>query len=181
MTIKRLLRLFNENNLWEWYKSIKSIINATVYHDHHRKGWFFRIGDERHGYSGSLDRGYESRQKALEGLARYYIKHYRPETPQAPEDEAPKVTTIPYYPKASTIRTYRHECYGPHTPGSGSNWVEKFIEHLNDKDELQLTDFSKSDIDHADNQGFSLAGLLDQLGYRPLYDENNNCIGATDL
>lgn len=182
MTIKRLLRLFNKDNLWEWYQSIKSIINVTVYHDHHRKGWFFRIGTERHGYKGSLDKGYENRLKALEALARYYIKHYRPATPQNGDDgEEPTVTTIPYYPRASTFREYRIECYGHHTPSSGSDWIEKIINHLNINDELQLTDFTKSDIDHRGDGGFSLAELLTKLGYRPLYDENNNCTGATDL
>lgn len=63
---------------YEWYKRERDKHGYTVYYDRNRKGWFYRdnLGN-RYGYRGSKDRGYDSRDKAIDAIQRKYRKKLR--------------------------------------------------------------------------------------------------------
>lgn len=167
-------------NLWNWYKSTKENTDISVYHDHHRKGWFFRIGKKRHGYRGSLDKGYESRQKALEALKRYLKK---PGIIADPEPEPPElITTFQYNELTSSIICgYRRLRYGGETPGSGSAYMTLFGGFEEKWPVVDITEYTKSQIEKSQDHNFVILELLHLLGYEPVYDENNRCIGMVDF
>lgn len=171
-------------NLWNWYKSIKENTDVSVYHDHHRKGWFFRIGEERHGYRGSLDKGYESRQKALEALKRYLKNHgVIGGGDTFPEPEPPElVTTFQYTPLTSDkICEYRRLRYGGETPGSGTAYYKLFNGFEEEWPVVDITEYTKSQIEKKQDHNFIILELLHLLKYEPVYDENNRCIGMVDF
>lgn len=169
--------------LWQWYKDTKENADISVYFDRFRKGWFFRIGDERHGYRGSLDKGYKNRQKALEALKRYLKKYGEPEPPTGPEPpEEPLITEIKYSRVTSPIISqYRRQCYGGHRPPTDSRYVELFRGFDEEWPTIILTEYNKRDVERMDYNSFSLKGLLNALGLQPVYDENDQCIGAREL
>ena len=168
--------------LIQWYKDTKEHANISVYFDRFRKGWFFRIGEERHGYRGSLDKGYENRQKALEALKRYLKNHgVIGGGDNFPEPE-PLITEIKYdRVTAPIISQYRRQCYGGHRPPTDSRYVEIFGGFDDEWPTVVLTDYDRRDVNRMDYNSFSLLGLLNALGLQPVYDENDQCIGAREL
>ena len=169
--------------LFNWYKDIKKYADISVYYDRLRKGWFFRIGEERHGYRGSLDKGYESRQKAIEAMKRYFKKNGEPRPPigdSFPEHKL--VTTFQYNRTTSpTICSYRRLCYGGETPPTDSIYMEIFGGFDEEWPIVDVTQWYKSKIEHRYEKDFIILELLHLLGYEPVYDENNKCIGLTDF
>lgn len=60
---------------YEWYKRERDTHGYTVYYDRKRKGWFYRDNfGNRYGYRNSKDRGYDSRDKAINAIQRKYRK-----------------------------------------------------------------------------------------------------------
>lgn len=171
----------NNGKLWKWYQSHKESTNATVYYDRNRKGWFFRIGEERHGYRGSLDKGYESRAKAIEALKRFFKKHGEPEPPIGDPEPEPLITEIKYdRVTAPIISQYRRQCYGGQRPPTDSRYIELFKGFDDEWPTITLTEYNKRDVERMDYYSFSLKGLLNALGLQPVYDENEH-IGAKEL
>lgn len=169
-------------NLLNWYKGLKEHADISVYFDRFRKGWFFRIGDNRHGYRGSLDKGYENRKKALEALKRFFKKHGEPEPQEIEEEPEVLVTEIKYSRITSLIISqYRRQCYGGQRPPTDSRYVELFGGFDEEWPTIILTDYNKRDVKRMDYNSFSLKGLLNALGLQPVYDENDQCIGAREL
>lgn len=168
--------------LIQWYKDTKEHTNISVYFDKFRKGWFFRVGEERHGYRGSLDKGYEKKRKALEALKRYLKKNGEPEPPEEPEPE-PLITEITYsrFTTAPIISRYRRQCYSGQRPPTDSRYVELFKGFDEEWPTIVLTEYNKRDVERMDYDSFSLKGLLNVLGLQPVYDENDQCIGARNL
>lgn len=168
--------------LLNWYKNIKEHVNISVYYDRFRKGWFFRIGEERHGYRGSLDKGYENRQKALEAMKRFFKKNGEPRPPEVGPEPEPLITEIKYDRiTAPIISAYRRQCYGGQRPPTDSRYVEIFGGFDDEWPTVVLTDYNKRDVNRMDYNSFSLLGLLNALGLQPVYDENDQCIGAREL
>lgn len=167
--------------LIQWYKDTKEQANISVYFDRFRKGWFFRVGEERHGYRGSLDKGYEKKGKALEALKRYLKKNGEPEQQEEIEEE-PLITEIRYSRlTAPIISQYRRQCYGGQRPPTDSRYVELFKGFDEEWPTIVLTEYNKRDVERMDYNSFSLLGLLQALGLQPVYDENDQCIGAREL
>lgn len=169
-------------NLLNWYKDLKENANISVYFDRFRKGWFFRIGEERHGYRGSLDKGYENRKKALEALKRFFKKHGEPEPIEVDDEPKTLITEIKYDRiTAPIISQYRRQCYGGQRPPTDSRYVELFKGFDKEWPTIILTDYNKCDVERMDYYSFSLKGLLNALGLQPVYYENDQCIGAREL
>lgn len=167
--------------LWQWYLDNRASEHVTVYFDRNRRGWFFKVGEERHGYRGSLDKGYEKKGKALEALKRYLKKNGEPEQPEEIEEE-PLITEIKYSRVTSPIISqYRRQCYGGQRPPTDSRYVELFGGFDEEWPTIVLTDYNKRDVERMDYNSFSLKGLLNALGLQPVYDENDQCIGAREL
>lgn len=168
--------------LLNWYKGLKENTDISVYFDRFRKGWFFRIGEERHGYRGSLDKGYENRKKALEALKRFFKKHGEPEPIEVDDEPEPLITEIKYdRVTAPIISQYRRQCYGGQRPPTDSRYVELFKGFDEEWPTIILTEYNKRDVERMDYDSFSLKGLLNALGLQPVYDENDQCIGAREL
>lgn len=63
---------------YNWYKRERNTHGYTVYYDRKRKGWFYRDNfGNRYGYRNSKDRGYDSRDKAINAIQRKYRKKLR--------------------------------------------------------------------------------------------------------
>lgn len=170
-------------NLLNWYKGLKEHADISVYFDRLRKGWFFRIGDNRHGYRGSLDKGYENRKKALEAMKRFFKKNGEPEPPVGPEPpEEPLVTAFQYNRITSPkICEYRRLRYGSSLPPSDSAYMSLFGGFEEEWPWVDVTQFYKSQIEQRQDNNFIILELLHLLEYEPVYDENNRCIGLTDF
>lgn len=167
--------------LWQWYLDKKRDLQATVYYDRYRKGWFFKINEERHGYYGSKDIGYNSRADAIKGLKRYYNAHNKDDIGYIDDgDDDDLVISIKYdvHSIASAkIRQYRIEKYGHKMPSSSSRWVD-FIEALDGNRNFNVTEFNRRDMEMT-NPGstFSFKGLLEHLGYTIVYNEDDTVKG----
>lgn len=170
--------------LWQWYKDNRAAENVTVYYDRNRRGWFFKANNERHGFRNSKDIGYSSRAQAIEGLKRY-IKKNTVVVEEVNLDDDGTVNLVQSFKWNSITRRrilrVKKDCYGHSTPSSSSNWVTKFIdsEHFMGNT-FTVTGITKADIEDEDDQTFSLLKLFHKLGYDPMYDDNNECIGLTD-
>ncbi len=168
--------------LWQWYLDNRASEHVTVYFDRNRHGWFFKANEERHGFRNSKDIGYSSRAQAIEGLKRYLAKH-TVTTEDVNLDDDGTVNLVQSFKYNSItrrkIQRIRKDCYGHSTPGSDSNWREKFIGNLVGNT-FTVTGLSKDYIEDEDANTFSLLKLFHKLGYEPMYDENEQCIGLTD-
>lgn len=170
--------------LWQWYLANKASEHVTVYFDRNRHGWFFKANDERHGYRNSKDIGYSNRAQAIEGLKRY-LKKNTVVIEEVNLDDDGTVNLVQSFKWNSITRRrilrVKKNCYGTSTPPSDSNWVTKFVqsEHYVGRT-FTVTGITKTDIEDEDGSTFSLLKLFHGLGYEPMYDENNECIGLTD-
>lgn len=179
------------SKLWQWYLSNRTAENVTVYYDRNRHGWFFKANDERHGYRNSKDVGYSSRAQAIEGLQRYLKKHTVTTEDVNIDDDGTINLVQSFKYNAITrrkIQKVKKDCYGRsrqrrrgvnNTPGSDSYWVKRFIEELH-VNTFTVTGLTKDWIEDEDTATFSLLKLFHGLGYEPMYDENEQCIGLTD-
>ena len=175
----------NKNGkLWQWYLSNRTAENVTVYYDKNRRGWFFKANNERHGYRGSKDVGYSSRAQAIEGLKRY-IKKNTVTVEEVNLDDDGTINLVQSFKYNSITRRrilrVKKDCYGHSNPTSSSYWVARFIDSENySGNTFTVTGLKKRWIEEEDENTFSLLKLFHKLGYEPMYDEDNECIGLTD-
>ena len=180
---------------YEWYKRERNSHGYTIYYDRNRKGWFYRDDfGNRYGYRGSKDRGYDSRDKAINAIQRKYKKRLKEQKAYLEENLNPHnetldidewldrppitVTSFQYSPYTSdTICTYRRNRYGGSTPPSRSAYMKLFDGFEEEWPVVDMTKYTKSQIEKKQDNNFVILELLHLLGYEPIYDENNKCIG----
>lgn len=184
---------------YKWYKRERNTHGYTVYYDRKRKGWFYRDNfGNRYGYRNSKDRGYDSRDKAINAIQRKYRKKLKEQKEYLEENLTPHnetldidewldrppitVTSFQYNPYTSdTICEYRRSRYGGSTPPSGSAYMKLFGGFVDEWPVVDMTQYTKSQIEKKQDNNFIILELLHLLKYEPVYDENNRCIGLEDL
>lgn len=170
-------------------KRHRELHGYTVFYDRNRKGWFFRDEEgNRHGFRGSLDKGYASKKKAIDAAQRYWRKKQKEKEPPIPPDY-PDPDPCPVHILPDVIVEYdaycnkcRRDCYGSKAP-SGSLYLEFFNNFEEDKPRIDIAGWSRTQMEEKDSN-FSITLMLSYQGLKPVYEKiqgTEMVVGLEDL
>lgn len=175
---------------YEWYKRERNTHGYTVYYDRKRKGWFYR--DEfgnRYGYRNSKDRGYDSRDKAINAIQRKYKKKLKEQKEylgqQIRQQQAihtrevfPSLTVLNWKPTGEALYIEFYRDYSDNLSQTAlyvafeldknrSNAIFNLVGHTEDW---------FNDEGHKD--GLAIQAFIDYLHLHIVYDDNGLSTGA---
>ena len=181
-----------KKKLLDWYKRERNTHGYTVYYDRKRKGWFYRDKyGNRYGYRNSKDRGYDSRDKAINAIQRKYRKklkeqkEYLEKTRQQQQElhtreMFPSLTVLNWKPTGEDLQA---EFY--------KNWTENlsqtaiYVAFELDKCRphaiFNLVGHTKEWFENTGHKdGLAIQEFIEYLGLHIIYDEEGKSKGAMD-
>lgn len=181
-----------KKKLYEWYKKERDTHGYTVYYDRKRKGWFYRDKyGNRYGYRNSKDRGYDSRDKAINAIQRKYRKklkeqkeYYEQQINQEQEINTreifPSLTVLNWKPTGEDLEA---EFYKDWTDNLSQTAI--YVAFELDKNRahaiFNLVGHNRAwfeDTGHKD--GLAIQEFIEYLGLHIIYDDNGISKGAMD-
>lgn len=175
---------------YEWYKRKRNKHGYTVYYDRKRKGWFYRDNyGNRYGFRNSKDRGYDSRDKAIDAIQRKYRKklkqqreYLNQQTQQQQTEHTrevfPSLTVLNWKPTGEALQA---EFYKDWTDNLSQTAI--YVAFELDKNRAHAifnlvghTEEWFNDEGHKD--GLAIQAFIEHLGLHIVYDDDGLSKGA---